>query len=337
MGSRARWMAGKYGLMVHYLPPELYTRAGRKISDVDRAVDSFDVAGFVRDFERTGAEWLIFTFGQNTGFYCSPNAVIDRYAGMGHCSQRDLMLELAQALDARGKRLIGYLPCEVNANPSLHAGFGWNTLPGTDQGTFQMRYLEAVRFWAEKFGSLLSGWWFDGCYTWEVFHNKHMQWDCWFLAARVGNSEALVTFNDGCFCVGHPEPIRSGFDYFAGEVAALYRGKAWMGKNFDTFTPAGASAPGDPECLQHCLAPIDAMWAHNTPVGDWLPEWATLTQRPAPMEPPAYGDGELMTLLGDFCGQGGAVTFNVGVFADGGMGPETVAQLERLSGRFRRG
>ena len=74
---------------------------GPYIRDLNRAVDAFDLDRFLQDFQRTGADWLIFTIGQNTSYYASPNATLDRLAGPGHCSQRDLVFEIAQRLRKR--------------------------------------------------------------------------------------------------------------------------------------------------------------------------------------------------------------------------------------------
>lgn len=61
------WLSGKRGLMVHYLPE----------FPGNEQVDSFDLAGFLDDFDRSASDYLIFTLGQNRGFYCAPNEVID--------------------------------------------------------------------------------------------------------------------------------------------------------------------------------------------------------------------------------------------------------------------
>lgn len=335
--QRAEWMSGKYGIMVHYLPGFLWREDGRKATPWE-AVNSFDLARFMEAFERSGAEWLIFTFGQNTGFYCSPNEVIDRYAGKGHCSERDLMYEIAVELHRRGKRLIAYLPCEVNANTTLHEGFGWTTEEGTSQDLFQTRYLEAVACWARRFGRMLDGWWYDGCYPWPILANSHIRWPEWYAASRAGNPDALVTFNDGCFCVDTCRPIRPDFDYYAGECDMLFEGRPCIHHDLPRagFRPEGKFLP-DSEVLQHALLPIDALWGHGAdPKAIWgenaknFPFPPIDPARMDVMESPIYRDGELARLKDEFLGVGGAVTFNLGIFAEGGLGEATLAQLERL-------
>src|SRR5258708_18006238 len=43
--GRADWMAGKWGMMVHWIAPVPRAEKGKRIEDLDQAVDQFDVAG----------------------------------------------------------------------------------------------------------------------------------------------------------------------------------------------------------------------------------------------------------------------------------------------------
>jgi hypothetical protein len=334
---RVQWMKGKYGLMVHWLAPGPPPQKGEYEKDLNKAVNNFDINGFMADFDKTGADWLIFTIGQNTGFYASPNAVIDSLAGPGHTPDRDLALEIARALHKRGKRFIAYLPCEVNGNPAMQKGFSWNTQPGTDQAEFQEKYLRAIREWAIRFGKNLDGWWFDGCYTWDAFPNKYMKWEKWYEASRAGNNNAAITFSDASYCIGITKPIVASFDYLGGETDALINGKIKLGRGPkeeepDLFIPEQAYVEGT-QCLYHALVPIDAYWAHCNP---WLailnvPFISVIPKNQDEMEPPVYTDKDLIKFVSDFTKAGGAVTLNVGIFQEGRLGKETVKQLEKLS------
>jgi len=122
------------------------------------------------DFQRSRADWLIFTIGQNTGYYASPNAILDRLAGPGHAPRRDLVLEIATRVKALGRRFIAYLPCEVcGQSDAIKQSFAWNTREGTGQEEFQRRYTEFLKEYALRLGHKLDGWWFDGAYTWPIF------------------------------------------------------------------------------------------------------------------------------------------------------------------------
>ena len=75
---RSHWMEGKYGLMVPWLAPNFDTTRVNKTplpekgaykADSNDAVNGFDVQRFMREFDLSGATWLIFTIGQNSGTY----------------------------------------------------------------------------------------------------------------------------------------------------------------------------------------------------------------------------------------------------------------------------
>ena len=84
MIDRTAWMSeGTFGLMVHWLAPGPQPEFGDHVEDNDRAVDAFDLDRFIDEFVSTGADWLMFTIGQNKGYYASPNSVLDRYGAAG--------------------------------------------------------------------------------------------------------------------------------------------------------------------------------------------------------------------------------------------------------------
>ena len=109
-----------------------------------------------------GAGWVIFSVWTEFGQILFYNSHLEA-AVPGCCSRRDIMWELAQELEARGIRLIAYLPSEMDAHTELREQFGWD-LDLEDKSVFQERYQKVIREWAERFGTLIDGWWFDGCY-----------------------------------------------------------------------------------------------------------------------------------------------------------------------------
>ena len=90
-------------------------------------------------------------------------------------------------------------------------------------------------------------------------------------------------------------------------------------------------------CLWHALIPIDAMWEHGIPFNnDWQnPAFPWVAPKPHQMEDPLYSVDDLETVVRDFKAVGGGVTFNVGIFQEGGLGPDTVSQLAELATRLR--
>jgi hypothetical protein len=53
------------------------------------------------------------------------------------------------------------------------------------------------------------------------------------------------------------------------------------------------------------------------------------------MEQPLYTVADLEKLVREFKAVGGGVTFNAGIFQEGGLGPMTVSQLAELATRVR--
>ena len=96
---QARW-----GVMTHYLGAPPSSKGGAELTAEmwNQQVDAFDVAGLADQLASTGAKYLLFTIGQNSGHYCSPNATYDRIVGIkpSKCSRRDLVADLAKALAA---------------------------------------------------------------------------------------------------------------------------------------------------------------------------------------------------------------------------------------------
>ncbi len=350
MRSKASWMSnGKFGLMVHWIPPGPLPQYGEHITDLNTAVDRFDLDLFLRQFVETGADWLIFTLGQNTGRYIGPNRVLDRLAGPGRCSSRDLALEIAQAVKAMGRRFIAYFTYEVaGQSAEIKRAFQWTEEGGTAQEKFQPLFCEFIAEYAQRFGSLLDGWWIDGTFPGKAFGEKGLplfdntRIDAALLwsALRAGNPQACAAFNDGSFCCGYTNVVVPGQDYLAGETEVLINGKVRYGGRRGAPAPLLDIATHSPQppasCLWHALVPIDCMWAHGNRGADWqcLPFTIPIT-KPGAMEPPLYSVSELETLVREFKTAGGGVTFNAGIFQEGGLGPGTVEQLAELAGCVR--
>lgn len=321
---RADWMSeGVLGLMVHYLVGPSGDPTDEKIAEYNALIDGFDLDAFVDGFEATGANWLIFTFGQNSGYYCSPNAFLDA-AAPGHTSRRDLMREVGERLKAVGKRLIAYIPAEVAAQTDeirglFHYDDGWDL--------FQERYGQFIRDYSVRLGPLLDGWWFDGCYY--KVHGERTDWRRWCENARAGNSDSVVALNEGGFCDGKTVPPSRSADYHAGEVHMLERGKIRM-----DFLPRNAEittnehgyyrAAGAPE--PELYLP-ESLFIHGL-------QWHALVPVDCTFNPPTpdlhYSDEELITFVRSCTNAGGAVTFNLPITSRGIMPEKSVGQIGRV-------
>lgn len=239
------WMRRRWGIFVHYLADTASNTATIALTadDWNRRVDRFDVERFADRAAAAGAAWVGFTIGQNSGFYCSPNPIYDQYVGRdpSRLSRRDLIADLASALARRGVRTMAYLPSHAPAldRQAVHAlrctppwdSSAWGIRP--DQldaaeraacddrvSEFQRRWQAVVAHWSQRWGTLVSAWWFDGCYHAERMyaHGDAPHFASFAAAARAGNPQALVAMNPGVVL-----PVRpltgSDEDFLAGELA----------------------------------------------------------------------------------------------------------------------
>jgi hypothetical protein len=256
--NRAAWLRNNsgFGLMFHYIdkPASSNAPSATTPAEWNRRVDSFDVPRFARRVRETGASWIIFTLGQNTGHYCSPNAAYDEITGLtgnaSRLSRRDLVAEIATAL-APGIKLIAYLPSHAPANhpeairalrctpPWDASKWGLNCQDRQDRQkkcwpdsetaderlTEMQRNWEAVTaHWGERWGEAVAGWWIDGCYFAARMYPKNEHagdgadgFAPFARALRAGNPGRILAFNSG---TASPfERLAADQDYTAGEFS----------------------------------------------------------------------------------------------------------------------
>jgi hypothetical protein len=134
------------------------------------AVDSFDAPSFAQQVQQTGAKNVLLMLGQNTGFYCSPNAAYEMYAGVQsgtRASKRDLPMEIADALAPLGIGLFLYLPEDVGWGDAKAAtSFGLSGALALDNwvvdSKFTPKWNAVIEEWAKRYRTKVRGWFFDG-------------------------------------------------------------------------------------------------------------------------------------------------------------------------------
>lgn len=207
------WLSkSRYGIMQHFL---LFD------DTYQEKINAFDVKKYAAMIHEAGAEHLIFTLGQCTGYYCSPNRTYDRIAGHApgeHTSLRDLPMEIAEALQPYGIRLMLYIPItpsSVSCDPKFNRGIGWNPYfldAGSEQITM---WNEVLREWSLRYGDAVSGWWVDGNYDPSNYNDYSQSGNFITMgeALRAGNPDAIVAYNPGIAIVANSYYE----DYTAGE------------------------------------------------------------------------------------------------------------------------
>lgn len=321
MPNRAAWMAeGRFGMMTHYLPRPPDGPHAERQAWLDRTVDAFDLDGYMRQFDESGADWLIFPLAQTNGALPCANPVVGPESGL-ITSRRDLVMEIAQQLQKRGKRLILYLPSD--AEPTL------KSQTGIPPETYAAWYRSFVRAYSEKLGPLLHGWWFDSCSPLPI-----ERWQEWLTDCRLGNPDSAVAFSGAEFCTGGPvEPRCPIEDYHAGEIHMLDGGRIRR----DFMVPGGRfllESNGVMHWEKNNSAPT-----YHMPAGQFIGnvQWHCLlpidmTFNPAiPDRMCRYPDAELFGFVKAVKSVGGAITINVPIdFAKGQIPADSHAQLVRL-------
>jgi alpha-L-fucosidase len=285
----AGWFAAaKYGLMVHWMPG-VTPRSGQAKSFPD-AVRDFNVNAFADMVKQSGASYLIFTAVHGTQWFPGPSEVHERILP-GRSCDRDLIGDLANAMQKRGVKLILY----------YHHGVGdyeWSKASGffrKDKSNFFKNEYDILAEVGNRYGKKIAGWWFDDRYPGQPFEKL-------YEATKIGNPERIVAWNSWIM------PKSTEFqDYYAGEAA--FTVKVPDTSYFKKGGPAEALQP-------HFLIIADDPWAHTAQNADIIP--------------PLYKDEELIHYVKAVNALGGPVTINIGIYQDGTVSPDTLQQVQKL-------
>ncbi len=340
--GKKRWLSqAGFGLMFHYEVFSNHTSAS-----YNKVIESFKVIPFADAVESTKARYVIFTVGQHWGKYCAPNATYERLLGVragAWTSRRDLIMEIGKELKRRDIRLILYMTARApmrhykiikamgDALPTINgkpAGPGVNTMshPRKVKGfrrsenqapppTFLKNWGSVCGEWSTRYGSLVSGWWFDG-YKMEMknayqgLKQHEYNIDTWVTAVRSGNPDTELAFNAGAHPIlslctrGRLCPHQT---FTAGENHGFHqRTKKGTGK---LLTPRNFPAPDG--VIWHLLLPLSKGWG------------AGVTSR--------FDVDTLKDRIGLINNQGGVVTLDVPVSSDGKI-PRGILEVLQKAG-----
>jgi alpha-L-fucosidase len=297
--QRADWLnEAKYGVFVHYLGGG---------PNWNKTVESFDVPRFAEQLQEAGAGYLVFTLGQNSGYYCSPNAAYDKYTGHkpgDRCSRRDLPKEIAAALKPRGIRFMLYLPSRSpQHDKDAMQGLSDVSEQAPAPQEFTRKWSEVIREWSVRYGADVSGWWFDGSYNTNGWDDlaQPCNWNTWAAACRAGNPQSILAFNPGTDLAKAFSRLTEQQDYTAGEQ--------------NTFEATPAKKPASSGLAWHILCHLGTSWAKA--------------------DGPQLSDDAMIAYIRQVNAQKGAVTMDVNVTADGKIHAAHLAQLKRIGQALR--
>lgn len=260
--SSTRWMANaKYGLFFHWTSSKSNDtaacwprRGARKIFPAN--VDAFDATAFAKMVSRTGAGYIIFTSTWADHYFPAPIHAIDTILP-GRTSKRDLLMDIANALEKYGVKMMLYYHLGAS-DPEW-----WNAT----QDHFVDNWCAIVSEAGQRYGDKLAGWWFDSL---EAYYTRNVPFDRLAEAAKSGNPARLVSYNNGNFW-----PKFTDFQDFVGAEGPHY----WVDESLLRDLPQGGSGiyqGGRHEGLQaHQCFPLESPgWIHNRPDSEIsAPSW----------------------------------------------------------------
>lgn len=304
--ERANWMKkAHWGIMVHYLADWcVHTdHVTMNLDEWNRLVDQVNVEKLASQIDSVGAGYLIFTIGQNSGYYDAPNKIYEHLTGItDKCSKRDLISDLSDALSKYGIKLIVYLPSGAPASdPKACKSLEWKKGPYPNKA-FQKKWEQVIREWSLQWGKKIAGWWFDGCYWPSSMYRSEdsPNFKSFAAAARAGNPQSIVTFNPGV--IYRTISITPYEDYIAGEIDHPERINI---KYVDKGKVDG--------CQLHILSHLGTKWGMGSPrfttqqIIDWSKQITTA---------------------------GGAITWDTPVQEDGTISAPFMKQLRALGNAY---
>jgi len=301
-----RWLqeAG-YGFMVHWTSQSVPRRGAPK--PYDQAVQEFDVEALADQVKAGGAGFLVLTTSHAYQYFPAPLRSLDAILP-GRTSRRDLVADLAAALDRRGLRLILYY--HLGAVPDhawLKACGFWETDTSRLFGHWERIIGEA----GTRYGTKLAGWWFDDGMT--SYYCRSAPWERLARAARAGNPRRLLAFN------AWELPAATKFqDYHCGEGDQDPSGRGAL--------PVG----GDGRYTQ---GPSLGLQAAATLVteGDW-----GHFARDREIGQPRWTAPKLSDLLRRFMDHRNVPIFNLEIYQDGTVSPPTIELFRQARAAVKR-
>jgi len=216
-----------FGIMLHFLKAVFAPDGGSQ--EWNAVVDNFNVGKFASQAKEAGAGFVMLTLGQNSGYYCSPNATFDNIVGVKAgelCSRRDLPMDLMNELKKYSIPLILYLPSNPPVrNKLVSEKFRYSFKKDSATSQYNQPILEnMIREWSLRYGDGVKGWWFDGLYSWNAIRSTRMAMSLKHnisthtLAAKAGNKKSIVTYNYGFGKIQVNTPY---CDYSSGEKPTI--------------------------------------------------------------------------------------------------------------------
>ena len=296
------FVEAKYGVMFHF-DPNSQPRHGPK-KPYAEAVRDFDVNAFADMVEETGAGYVIFTLNHghhNLNLWFAPIKSWEKLHS-DSTTKRDLIGEIADALDKKGIKLIIYIASSSLLEDALSSD---GISDGED--AFDV-HVEVLKEMGLRYGKKLAGYWFD---SWDripqMFTNAPASFERLFKATKAGNPDRIIALNFWIF----PDATLWQ-EYWAAEADENLKPTEGRYIQYD----AGKGLQ------RHALFMLEGIWVHSKPNSE--------------MEKPVFTEEELISYIKQLTANEGVATINLGIYQDGTIGEESRKLMKALRRAFRK-
>lgn len=301
--SRPSWLTNaRYGLFFHW-NARSQPRTGQAKS-YQEAVKDFNVPVFADMIESTGADFIVLTTSWDLQTFPAPLKTLDQLMP-GNTTSRDLIADLADALNRRNIKLLVYCNFRLSR-------LGWKkedrNTPGKTEAFFEKLttiYNEIGKRYAHK----IAGLWIDdgmGLYPYNA------PFEAITSAVKRDDKEMVIGYNSWIY------PKFTDFQDFYG------------GEHGITFSAAGVNDPhlpvgGNGYFISGAQEGLKATFCGLMEPGDW-----THTQPNQEIPPPLLTSDTLIKIVKEARLRKNVPVMNVQVYQDGSISPLTHNLLMQL-------
>jgi alpha-L-fucosidase-like protein len=289
-----------YGVMFHWTD-FTQPREGEKKPYKD-AVDAFDVNAFANMVEEMRAGYVVFTLN-HAHPHCAAPIQSWEASHPGWTTRRDLIGDLADALEARSIRFLLYINSPILTKLGNIGPTGLYQLTFSEE-QFAEIHRDVLGEIGARYGERLAGYWFDSWYQ-SLAAYPDVPIDAVYRACKVGNPGRITCFNFWIFPVLTPYQ-----DYWAGELNSLQN--PFASRYIQRGAGKGLQAHG-------LLSMLDA-WVHG---------------KPGPIPAPQFSAEDLIAYVRANIEHQAVTTINIGIYQDGTVEQTSLDMMRQLRRAIR--
>jgi alpha-L-fucosidase len=295
------WFAkAGYGAMFHWTDFTL-PRDGIK-KPYPEAVNAFDVNAFARLIGEMGAAYVLFTLN-HAHPHCP--AAIQSWEAIhpGWTTRRDLIGDIADALEKRGIRFLLYINSPVlTMLGDMGAGGLYDLTYSEEQ--FTEVHKSVLSEIGSRYRDKLAGYWFDSWYQ-SLAAYPDVPIEAIYRYCKVGNPDRIAAFNFWIFPVLTPWQ-----DYWAGELYALQNPFEYR------YIQRGAGTGFQ----AHGMLSVLPSWVHS---------------ETGPIPPPQFSTEDLIAYVKANMEHQAVTTINIGIYQDGSIEQSSLDMMRQLRRAIR--